>query len=170
MEFERGDHEERRKTGMKYVLIVILMLFAVGCTEKEDENAAINERINSIHNDHIQPLWTKNTELRARLVQLENDYAELRCQLEINQTMYRDVYMDVRERLDALEQDYDPNAPQYAFLEVAEPNWVNAFGDTAETRMLYQISKNRVNAAMIDKRLSALENPVEPNAVAEVKQ
>jgi len=103
-------------------------------------------------------------------VQLENDYAELRCQLEINQTMYRDVYMDVRERLDALEQDYDPNAPQYAFLEVAEPNWVNAFGDTLETRILYNISKNRVKAAMIDKRLSALENPVEPNAVAEVKQ
>jgi hypothetical protein len=67
---------------------------------------------------------------------------------------------------------YDPNSPLYAYLEVAEPNWVSVYGDTAETRIVYNISKNRVMTAMIAKRLLALENPVEPNAVDpnEVKQ
>ena len=60
-------------------------------------------------------------------------------------------------------QPYDPNALQYRYLEVAEPNWVATFGDTLETRMLYNISKNRVKIAMIDKRLSA----VDPNGVKE---
>ena len=65
---------------------------------------------------------------------------------------------------------YDPNSPQFKYLEVAEPNWVAAFGDTLETRMLYNVSKNRIMTAMIAKRLLALENPVEPNAVAEVDE
>ena len=65
---------------------------------------------------------------------------------------------------------YDPNSPQFKYLEVAEPNWVAAFGDTLETRKLYNISKNRIMTAMIAKRLLALENPVEPNAVAEVDE
>jgi len=56
---------------------------------------------------------------------------------------------------------YDPNAPQYAFMEVAEPNWVAAYGDTLETRMVYNISKNRVMTAMVGKRLLALEDPNE---------
>jgi len=65
------------------------------------------------------------------------------------------------------ERAYDPNSPAYAFLEVAEPNWVEAYGDTAETRTLYNISKNRVMTAMVAKRLLVLENPVEPNGVRE---
>ena len=64
-------------------------------------------------------------------------------------------------------QVYDPNAPQYAFLEVAEPNWVAAYGDTLETRMVYNISKNRVMNAIVSKRLLALENPVETEQSAE---
>ena len=56
---------------------------------------------------------------------------------------------------------YDPNSPQFKYLEVAEPNWVAAFGDTLETRMLYNISKNRVMTAMNSKRLLALEDPNE---------
>jgi len=56
---------------------------------------------------------------------------------------------------------YDPNSPEYKYLEVAEPNWVAAFGDTLETRLLYNISKGRVLTAMNSKRLSALEDPNE---------
>ena len=66
-------------------------------------------------------------------------------------------------------EPYDPNVPQYRYLEVTEPNWVAAFGDTLETRMLYNISKNRVKIAMLEKRLAVLENPIVPNAVVEVK-
>ena len=58
-------------------------------------------------------------------------------------------------------QVYDPNSPQYAYLEVAEPNWVSTYGDTVETRMLYNISKNLVMTAMVGKRLLALEDPNE---------
>ena len=66
--------------------------------------------------------------------------------------------------------NYDPNAPQYGFLEVAEPNWVSAYGDTLETRMVYNISKNRVMTAMIAKRLLVLEAAADPNKPEEVKE
>ena len=127
-------------------LIVVLITICLGCAEKheqKDEIAAINERINSIHNNHIQPLWDGITS---------------------NRTLYSNVYKNVLERLNELEkptEPYDPNAPQYAFLEVAEPNWVAAYGDTLETRIVYNISKNRVMTAMNSKRLLALEDPNE---------
>lgn len=144
---------------MKKIVIIVLMLFAVGCEKKSTTNS---------EHDRVTTL---NEELVREIVSLiENDKAMNR-QAEATRIVYRDVYMDVRDRLDKLEKEvtYDPNAQQYRYLEAAEPNWVATFGDTLETRMLYNISKNRVKIAMIDKILSADSNlipyvsPVDPN-------
>lgn len=59
--------------------------------------------------------------------------------------------------LSGCEQTYDPNLPEYGFLEPTEPNWVRDFGDNERTRVIYGISKNRVFLAMVSKRLLALE-------------
>ncbi len=59
---------------------------------------------------------------------------------------------------------YDPNAPELGFLEATDPNWARDYGDTEDTRRLFNISVNRVRmlrtekiTAMIAKRLIALE-------------
>ena len=41
------------------------------------------------------------------------------------------------------ETPYDPNAPELKFLGATDPNWVRDFGDTRETRELYNICLNR---------------------------
>ena len=165
---------------MKYVLIIVIALFAAGCAEKEDEISALNERINAIHEDHIQPLWERNRELvrlagetKQAFRDAHTDVCALRDELEKPiQKHYTKEELDViykdepelgmlAKSLYGYENAYDPNSPQYRFMEVAEPNWVAAFGDTLETRILYNISKNRVMTAMNSKRLLALEDPNE---------
>ena len=83
-------------------------------------------------------------------------------------------------RLDKLESEpYDPNAPIYSFLEPADPNWIRDYGDTEQTRHIYNTSKTRLIAAMMARRLLSLEaihveelkalldpNSVDPNGVA----
>lgn len=41
-------------------------------------------------------------------------------------------------------EPYDPNAQELSFLEPADPNWIRDFGDNERTRIVHQISKNRV--------------------------
>ena len=75
---------------------------------------------------------------------------------------------------------YDPNAPIYSFMEVADPNWIRDYGDTEQTRHIYNTSKTRLIAAMMARRLLSLEaihveelkalldpNSVDPNGVVE---
>ena len=157
-------------------IVIGLMLFVVGCTEKPadvyselDDAIALNKELLG----QLSGLMETDKELNTRLAELvKSDYSNILCRLsalETDASLATSMRMRSRAMIDNIPKPkpYDPNAPQYAFLEVAEPNWVAAYGDTLETRMVYNISKNRVMNAMLGKRLLALENPVETEQSAE---
>ena len=151
-------------------IVIGLMLFVVGCTEKPadvyselDDAIALNKELLG----QLSGLMETDKELNTRLTDLiKSDYSNILSRLsslEDEAVLARMMRMSNRDRLDNIPKPkpYDPNSPQYAFLEVAEPNWVAAYGDTLETRIVYNISKNRVMTAMNSKRLLALEDPNE---------
>ena len=157
-------------------LIVVLITICLGCAEKH-EPAEVEYTEIYDYNDMVVHCFVGEgsaDDYYKKMIRYSDgrvlwEYGP-QSQGESNRTLYSNVYKNVLERLYELEkptEPYDPNAPQYAFLEVAEPNWVAAYGDTLETRMVYNISKNRVMNAMLGKRLLALENPVETEQSAE---
>lgn len=74
-------------------------------------------------------------------------------------------------------EPYDPNAPELSFLEPADPNWIRDFGDNERTKLIHQISKNRVMIlrdeqiiSEIAKRLLAIEKVLDPAPLIEFEK
>ena len=60
---------------------------------------------------------------------------------------------------------YDPNRPEYKFLQPAPKDWTDRFGDTERTCLIHAISELRVVVAAQSRRLLELEKKLEPNEV-----
>lgn len=53
--------------------------------------------------------------------------------------------------------------PLYEHLIEAPPNWKEAYGDTLEARIIYNLAILRNNQLEIAKMISRLHPPIEPN-------
>ena len=178
---------------LKYLLIsVIVGLAVIGCDVKEDR--AELDSINGMLYDHSAQFirlgdsfyeFAKIQEKRIAELEKSADYSKVRRRLssiETKQALYGEKWIGQGARLDDLETPadsvlYDPNAPIWSFMEVADPNWIRDYGDTEQTRHIYNTSKTRLIAAMMARRLLSLEaihveelkallDPNDPNEVA----
>ena len=134
---------------MKYVIILV-MLFCVGCSNRGLDFA----------DENIEYLSEFIVNVKERLEKLEDKSLELENKRKISQI----IRQDNTDRLDNMKIAYDPNAPELKFLGATDPNWARDFGDTRETRELYNIclnrgliNRDRLVLAEACKRLLAIE-------------
>lgn len=60
-------------------------------------------------------------------------------------------------RIKPQSRTYDPNDARYKFLAPASKEWVEAFGDSERTRVLYNLSLMRIALAQQKKAIEALQ-------------
>lgn len=135
---------------MRYLLI-LAMLLCVGCEKRPNYDDFERMRTRALSNDH------------SCLRELADHYSRLH--------VLEGQVADINDRPCEV---YDPNAPEFGFLQSTDPNWVRDYGDSEDTRRLFNISVNRVRGlrvekitALIAKRLIAIERLIsDPNEVA----